>query len=585
MQHIADWTQESTPNETLLFIKELALAHASQGGTQGANIGRLLSSGDYPSLCDISLDYEVGSVDELMHCRQALAFFTKLKCLPLKGVDTRQNAIDKLYQSERECRDTNHLFQLRRQGSFSFEPWVEQVIKSAQSKIRRILGPVPGVSELNYRFGPGATTLTKKRDASVTEKLQAPLSCSEDLIPIVGRLLEEMPGYSSLHACAEDEETMLVNIVITNDVIDFVPKNAKTDRSIAKGGTLNLMCQLALGDYMTDRLQSFGIDLRDQSVNQTHALEGSLYGNKATLDLSSASDTISTEVVYELLPIDWAVTLDLCRSKVVRLGTDEIELEKFSSMGNGYTFPLESLIFWALTSAASSDGFASVYGDDIICSTESVGPVIRILQIFGFTLNQEKSFTSGPFRESCGADYIRGFDIRPYYQKELINPAELFRLHNFYVRRGLLDYARLVRDRINPCLRIYGPDGYGDGHLLGDWKPKDHKRRETHGYGGVIFDTYKLIGKKDFRPLRAGDRVLPSYSIYRNNGRESFLDPDVHTRTTASFLRMKKFQGQYTPEPIAERQSPVDGSFYKTPSYPGTCGYKRISIYTFDRPH
>jgi len=593
MQHLADWTEKSSLNETVKFLKEFAQMHAREGGEQGQRILSFLANDDFASVCNFDLDLSTASAHQLYHCRQSIAFFSKLADLDI-GVDKRQAAISKFKEAELQCKETNHLFRMRARGLLSLDPEVESVIFRAQSKIARVLGEVPKFSELKYRHGPGATTLTKKSHASVVEKLQAGISCSQDLLPFASRILEEMPALAELHettswSCLESKETFgSTTVIVTDDIVDFVPKNAKTHRSITKGGSLNLMCQLALGDHMTKRLRSFGVDLKDQSRNQRLALEGSLCGNYATLDLSSASDTVSNEIVLNLLPIEWVLALDATRSSRAWLEGELISLEKFSSMGNGFTFPLESLIFWALSSCAAPDGFASVYGDDIIVSTISVPAVKRVLEVTGFTLNMTKSYWAGPFRESCGADYIRGIDIRPYYQKKLISPAELFCLHNFYVRRGMEDYAQLVRARLNPSLLIYGPDGFGDGHLLGDWLPRRHKRWSSHGYGGVLFDTFKLTGKRDKRALRPGDRVLPLYTVYVRENAESVIPEDVPTdgldcQHYADFLGLRRrFQNRMASEPIPERVSQVDGSIVKCPSLPGTSGYKRVSIYTFN---
>lgn len=588
MKHIAFWTETSSPDESLSFISKLALSHALEGGEQGKHIASCITSGDFLSLCDFDVDYETTSAWHASNCRQALAYFTKYAALDL-GRDRRQVAIDQFKATEVACSQTNDIFRLRALGSFLLEPWVESVLFRAQQKIARILGDCPKFEDLRYRFGPGATTLTKKRNASVVEKLQAGISCSEDLAPYASRILSEMPHLAELHSTGvilEDEVKLVVSLdlIVNEGLVDFVPKNAKTHRTIIKEGSLNTMVQAALGDYMSDRLRAFGIDLSDQSVNQKWALKGSLDGSVATLDLSSASDTISTELVVDLLPYDWAAMLSVCRSSAVKLDGSTIQLEKFSSMGNGFTFPLESLIFWALSSAASEDNFASVYGDDIVVSTGSVARVIRVLEICGFTINTKKSFCSGSFRESCGADYIRGIDIRPVYQKKLISPMELFRLHNYYVRRGDEERANLIREQLNPSFHIFGPDNYGDGHLLGDWIPKRHKRWNSHGYGGVLFDTFKLSACRDKRALRKGDRVLPLYATYiRENGGSDVLDRRFdEVGSPSGFLRRLRFQTRILGEPIPERVSAVDGSHVKCDSLPGTEGYHKVSIYTFD---
>jgi hypothetical protein len=656
--HHASWIDESSPDESLDIISELAYAHALLGGSQGLVIAYFIECGDYLSICEFELDYDTLTTAEATNCRQALAFFQKCDYIVLPEVDPREVAKSKFLESELACQSTNEIFRLRRAGLFNFEPWVDSVFRRAQHKIARILGRLPHVRDLKLRFGPGATTLTKKKNASVVEKLQAGVSCSESLLPYAGKLLEEMPQLSRLHntlppdpyenlllkrqeivsdinglhqsleGCSKQgrsevielmkswEEDLseldreielrgLVEVVercpvqVMEGVVEFVPKNAKTDRSIVKEPSLNTMIQLALGDFMASRLHVFGIDIRNQEINKSLAKEGSLTGELSTLDLSSASDTISEEIVHELLPLEWAFMLNSCRTDKVLLDGQTVRLEKFSSMGNGYTFPLETLIFWALASSAAEDGFASVYGDDIVVGTHSVNRVMRVLEVCGFSINRKKSYWTGSFRESCGGDFLRGIDIRPYYHKHVITGMELFKMHNFYVRHHNPEMADRVLAHIHPSLRIFGPDGYGDGHLLGDWNPRRTKRQRDHGYGGVLFDTFKLGDRKDYRPKRRGDECLPTYSIYtRESGEVVPLMSDAHVsalsneqlaiaarrhRTFVSKVPEGLSQVKTLGDPIPERVSPVDGAVYKLPSFPGVDGYRRVSIYTFDQ--
>jgi hypothetical protein len=88
-------------------------------------------------------------------------------------------------------------------------------------------------------------------------------------------------------------------------------------------------------------------------------------------------------------------------------------------MGNGFTFELESLLFYALARATAFfsgiPGVISVYGDDIICPVQLCERLVWVLQWFGFSVNSEKSFTDGPFRESCGGHYWNGLDITPFF--------------------------------------------------------------------------------------------------------------------------------------------------------------------------
>jgi hypothetical protein len=307
--------------------------------------------------------------------------------------------------------------------------------------------------------------------------------------------------------------------------LSFVPKNAKTDRVIVIEPVINTFLQKGVGKAIRNRLLRAGCNLNSQTTNQKLALLGSRDGSLATIDLSSASDTISTELVRELLPHDWYSLLDSLRTPVVKTPAGIINQQKFSSMGNGFTFELESLIFFALCkSICDQDDLVSVYGDDIIVPVSHFDEVSWALSEFGFTLNKSKSFSSGFFRESCGKDFFGGIDVRPVYVKERLSCKELFRLHNFFVRNHYYDLASLVLQHIPRHIRIFGPDGYGDGHLLGKWIP-DFTKRER-GYGGYIFRTYQTS------PLHRKDSMRGDYAAFlylnRNGASETVASDTMY---------------------------------------------------------
>jgi hypothetical protein len=243
----------------------------------------------------------------------------------------------------------------------------------------------------------------------------------------------------------------LLSIALGNRVT-FVPKSATTERAIAIEPLVNIYAQLGLGAMIRRRLKAFAhIDLNEQWFNQELAREGSIRGFLATADLSSASDTIAREVVRLLLPEQWYARLNACRSKVGVLDGQPFVYEKFSSMGNGFTFELESLLFWALArSACIITGCAdmvSVYGDDIVIPVEAFPALEELLDFFGFKLNRKKSFSSGVFRESCGKDWYDGSDVRPFLQKEL--PCELHQL--FALANGLRRVANRRSHNLYGC--------------------------------------------------------------------------------------------------------------------------------------
>lgn len=595
MRKLAHWLEEYTPSESIDFMRTLALTHSELGGQIGAEITKLIRSDDLKSLVGFDFSYEdprFENPEQIRHCRQALAFFSKLENLEI-GLDKEEEALRKWIEAEDRCRETNVLFRKRDRGEFQFSSRVEQVFQTARRKIARVLGKVPKFDELQYRFGPGATTATKKKDASTRQKLQAGIQCSEDLFPMAKAILEEVPHLASLHSVLdrideEGEEWMSVPVDVTYGRLDFVPKNAKIYRITVIEPLLNSMFQLAIGDFLFRRLAAFGLNLRDQTLNQCYAMVGSLSGDLATLDLKSASDTIALELVYAFLPLEWAVLLRAGRTgKVIAPSGVVINQEKFSSMGNGYTFPLESLIFWAITSACTQKGdIVNVFGDDIVCPTAAVPLVKESLNAFGFWVNELKSYDEGPFRESCGKDFYRGIDVRPYYQKEWVSARTLFLLHNHYARRG--DWrCDLILKWIHPDLHLFGPDGYGDGHLLREYIPKRKKSHIARGFAGHLFETFTVKARRDIRPNQKGDFVLPHYSIYRR-GVSPLVDFDSiprprdasgHWRT---WERGTTYQSRCVDEPSTALPliEGEDGGFVKAVSLPGEDGYKKIAIYT-----
>jgi len=578
MRKLRAWDEAFTKDETLSIVSNLASVHANRVGGKAAGVlKRLIASRDFSALCNHKVDYTLinhGQYD-YGQMRQALAYFTKLEFLEI-GIDKQDAAWSTFLASEKMCRETNTIFRLWASGDFRFSPTVEAQLFCARRRIAQVLGDVPRFSTLGTRFGPGATSGIIKRKACSKRKFSDVPTCSSEFATTAAELLQEMPGYTDLHTSSyiidlESGETkQLVNLQIVEGRISFVPKSPKTYRTIGVEPFLNGIAQLAYGDFISDKLRSVGVDLHDQSRNKRLAREGSLLGHLATLDLSSASDTISRELVFHLLPLDWAIALDRCRTgRMLSPSGEKLTLEKFSSMGNGFTFPLESLIFWALATSVQPQSDAatvSVYGDDIVVDVGVVDLVKDLLVACGFSVNLEKSYWSGPFRESCGGDYFLGIDIRPVYVKSTLTGQDLFRLHNHYMRIFDFEMAAMVRGFISEDLIIWGPDGFGDGHLISDRPSLAHNR--DRGWGGFIFDTYTYKGRRDFTPL-PGDGILPTYSIYCKEA-VPCLSPGASLRETA----LEFTQGEDASGPTPHKRG-VPGD-----SLPGTKGYKRISIYT-----
>lgn len=517
---ISHWLDEKTSEESNDFLFGLCRLHASRISNTNLSVklADLIDRRDIRGLAELEVDYLGLCALDAYEARQIRAFFEKRVDLDF-GCDREAVAWEAFQQAERVCDETNTLLKAVRQGSVSMDPDFDAVMFTARRKIAYVLGGVPRLDELRPRFGPGASTQVKRRTASWKRKLSQVPACSEDLLPLARYCLEELQGwfFTGLYGGVE-AASVWVDLEIHPGKLSFVPKSFKTHRSIVVEPQLNSMFQLGIGDYIGKRLRGVGVDIRDQSRNKSLAAAGSLTGDLATLDLSSASDTIAYELVAELLPLDWFSFLRYFRTSTVEYKGKRIKLAKFSSMGNGFTFPLETLIFWSLARAAvdlhpdgGEDKTVAVYGDDIIVPSACYSRVANVLRLAGFSVNTAKSYHTGPFRESCGGDYLSGTDIRPYYQKGRISPQTLFTLYNYYVRRYDSYAAELVLEAIPKHLVLWGPDGYGDGHLIGDNPLRPHGR--NRGWSGFTFDTYTVKAREDFSVL-PGDAVLPTYSTY-----------------------------------------------------------------------
>lgn len=182
-----------------------------------------------------------------------------------------------------------------------------------------------------------------------------------------------------------------------------VPKNNLKDRSICLEPLCNMLVQRAVGlGIRTCLKDKLGIDLDFLAdVHRNKICDP----NVATIDLSDCSDAISIRLVSYLLPKRVLNKVLACRSDMT-LGPDDnyYVVNKVSSMGNGFTFDLMTLILTALT--RSFDSTATVFGDDIICQNHCAVDVVDNLRIAGFIVNVEKTYINSDYRESCGSHFI-----------------------------------------------------------------------------------------------------------------------------------------------------------------------------------
>lgn len=206
--------------------------------------------------------------------------------------------------------------------------------------------------------------------------------------------------------------------------LSFVSKNYKTKRSIMPMPMIDLCFQLVAGHAISTRLKRVGIDLSIQTRNQELARRGSIGEGYSTIDLSSASDLVSCGLVKFLLGDLPELYNHLANIRVGHYkykGGDVRRMHMFSNMGNGFTFPLQTVVFYALCKAVygstNTKGQPLCYGDDIIVRDNIANKVMDLLYSVGLQVNVEKSFNHGCFRESCGADWYNGDLVTPILPK------------------------------------------------------------------------------------------------------------------------------------------------------------------------
>jgi hypothetical protein len=259
--------------------------------------------------------------------------------------------------------------------------------------------------------------------------------------------------------------------------LTFVSKDYKSLRTICMqpGGTMYL--EQALRDqlyaFFDEGPISAFVTLRDQTRNQRASLIGSLTRLIDTIDLSSASDLVAWALILRITPHSLLRYLEALRVPLVLYRKELHQMEKFAPMGSALCFPVQCIVFTAITIAVGlsqslgqdvcsdhlpvfpghvdelqnlfdfafgpkiSDPrnryvYPTIYGDDICLDSRLTSNVMLALERLGFLVNHGKSFTGqDSFRESCGSFHLRGTDVTmlkykgSYPESEVLDISEL----------------------------------------------------------------------------------------------------------------------------------------------------------------
>lgn len=329
--------------------------------------------------------------------------------------------------------------------------------------------------EQGFGFGPGANIGAKTGDpygklaiSRLTYTDPALLKLYEYAIAGCPTMVEQELCRSSQYATA----------MVQGSRISFVPKDSRITRTICTEPILNMFFQKGIANVLEGRLrQVVGIDLRNQpDRNRRLCRLGSVTGAIGTIDLTSASDSLSMQLVRQVFPDHMVRWLERTRCKQTLHNGIWHELHMVSSMGNAFTFPLQTIFFTALVVGAyralnikvryngritsfgsdvahckvrrlesTADGNFAVFGDDILVLREAYDLVTRLLEVTGFLVNHEKSFNNGDFRESCGHDYFKGHNVRGVYIRKLLDDLDYYSAFNRLQRWSVRHEVNLSR--------------------------------------------------------------------------------------------------------------------------------------------
>lgn len=301
--------------------------------------------------------------------------------------------------------------------------------------------------------GPGAAQQADSR-TWVTKVLQSVLTYTD---PELIRTYRGALADSGSWAEAEMQRSQDFGFAkVSGGKMFFVGKNVDEARTCCTEPGLNMLIQQGIRGYLEDRLrQYFNIDVeRQPAVNRRLARQGSIDGSYGTADLTSASDSNSLALFNRVVRPSLIKRLILqSRTEVLTTpGGDIVKLHMVSTMGNGFTFPLMTAILASACQAAvdllDPGAEFSVFGDDIVLPVRAYEFATKMIEKLGYVVNRQKSFNSGPFRESCGHDYFQGHYVRGVYIKSLETPTNVYSAFNRLARWSAfhgIDVTRTLR--------------------------------------------------------------------------------------------------------------------------------------------
>ena len=227
---------------------------------------------------------------------------------------------------------------------------------------------------------------------------------------------------------------------------------------------MRMYAQLAVNDFLVKEIsREFAghVSLHDQEQHNRLLYE---HGS-CTLDLSDASDHVSSELVTAVLPQLWPVLAKVRSTHAMFPDGDMVQLRTFAPMGSGVCFSVMTTVILGI--AAYSAEIASrerggrtaysVYGDDIICTVNMYDIMTDLLTRAGLVINRTKSCCSLNYVESCGLELYKGVNITPAYIRDPIDilcADKVEQVATLLEQRAFPATARVIADRAN-CARFF----------------------------------------------------------------------------------------------------------------------------------
>lgn len=515
----------------------------------------MLRNRDLPSLTQLGQfrdqEYQDHDLPSLLVARQVAALFKKNEHFS-DDETCKSAAKESFLASEIRNRITNkrldHFYLHEDRRDPVIWKWIghmQRDIMSLVGEVDDFVGKLPSL----IRLTNGATEDRSRRRSHPFLKVTGRLRGPRSIIPFLGNLLQSH-GVDLASLKFDD---------VSWNLIHFVPKNWATHRTIAKEPTHLMPFQLAIDAFYKERLRRWGVDLRSQSRNQELARIGSIDGSFATIDLKEASNSLCYNAVALCWPSDWFRTLCSFRSASYSLDGEVRPYSMFSSMGNGYTFTIETIIFTAACRAVGSRQYA-VYGDDIVIESEYAPSVVKLLAFLGFKTNVAKTFmsTSCGFRESCGCDYWRGHLITPFYLREC--PKYSDRAGLSHVLNGLVGCASVPGPLwswlhalvLQHGIRLvpWNEDSRSGVWITPNraWRTRrlkvDHRRtirgEDNPDFGFPIFEGYGVVQE---RRKTLGWRSLYLWFLNRGSTDQGSV-PELSNRTAVRLLQLNRYDSQ-----------------------------------------